>query len=281
MHKGPIVAVASSIVLCASLASASDTLPMARASFPILSEPAAPPPTTVTPEPAPPPPPPVVQPPAPRAGLDAPDAVQPRARERDLWMLSVEAATRAPIDAGFQLTLETPVGFRMFGGYGWVPSMYLGRIMSTAASVSSDPVLGALLDEGFDSGDAWRAGIGVRPFRNLGLYLDAGYARVSLRGSLDTADLTSIPGISGSYAVDSTLGLGFLELGYQGKIAERVVLGVALGVTKVMSAETRVTPGSGAASDPQLENATSQVDDGLEKYGVLPTLTLRLGVDLI
>lgn len=196
-------------------------------------------------------------------------------------MFSVEAATRAPVDAGVQLTFETPVGFRMFGGYGWVPSMYLGSIVGTAANASADPLLGAILEKGFDSGNAWRAGIGIRPFRKLGLYLDAGYARVSLRGALDTAELTGVPGVSGSYAVDSTLGLGFLELGYQAKIAERVVLGAALGATKVLGAETRVTPGAGSASNPELENTTGNVDRGLERYGVLPTLTLRLGLDLI
>lgn len=196
-------------------------------------------------------------------------------------MLSLEGATRAPIDAGLQLTFETPAGLRLFGGYGWVPSMYLGTIVGTAADASADPRVGTLLDEGFDGGHAWRAGLGLRPFQSLGLYLDAGYARVGLHGGLDAAKLGGVPGISGGYDVSTTLGLGFVELGYQTKIAQRVVLAAALGVTKVFSAETSVAPNAGASDDPSLRTAADQVDAGLERYGILPTLTLRLGLDLI
>ena len=42
-------------------------------------------------------------------------------RVRDDWMLSLEAVTRVPIDAGGQIGFETPFGLRLFGGYGWVP----------------------------------------------------------------------------------------------------------------------------------------------------------------
>ncbi len=202
-------------------------------------------------------------------------------RERDLWMLSIEGATRAPIDIGGQVTLETPVGLRLFGGYGWVPDMYLGSILRAGASLSSDPIVASMLENGFQSGRAWRIGAGWRPFRSVGVYLDAGYARVNLRGDLATSDIVNIPGVTGSYAIDSTLGFGFVELGYQAKIAERVVVAAGLGVTKVMSASTHATPNDGAADDPALRDATGAIDQGLEKYGYSPTLTLRLGLDLI
>lgn len=215
-------------------------------------------------------------------GPDAPDAASPKSsRDRDRYMLSLEGATRAPIDLGFQSTFETPVGLRLFGGFGWVPSMYLGKITGTAAAVSSDPVLGAMLESGFQSGNAWRLGAGIRPFRDVGVYLDAGYSRVSLRGAFDTSQVTGIAGLGGSYEVESSLGLGFLELGYQAKIAERVVLAGALGVTKVFSAKTHATAKDGAIDDPRIGEATTAVDEGLVTYGVLPTLTLRLGLDLI
>lgn len=284
-------------LLLAESALAGEPLPMARASFPLV--PGASASGALPPLPAPPPrqPPPQARPAAPAEWEvvvarpsapppqalrpEVPDSVERPSRERDRWMLSLEGATRAPVDAGVQATLETPAGLRCFGAYGAVPSMYLGRITGTAAEVSSDPVLGAMLEDGFQGGRVWRAGLGWRPFRRVGVYLDAGYARVSLRGALDTAAISGIPGLTGRYDVESALGLGFVELGYQAKIAERIVLAAALGVTKVTSAETRATPSGGAATDPRIDQAAASVDDGLERYGYLPTLTLRLGLDLI
>lgn len=337
MSNGPLLSLAASFALLGMThpAAAGEPLPMARASFPLVTETADPPPARessldrlspkvvaalpllpgAAPKTAPPQPanhaaPPPARPPtaaqsrptnaAPEWDVSlfrnhpstrslnerqsrGPDQVtpEPSARERDLWMLSIEGVTRAPIDAGLQATFETPVGLRFFGGYGWVPSMYLGRIMGTAAQISSDPVVGAVLENGFDSGKVWRAGVGYRPFRSVGVYLDAGYARVTLRGELNSAELSGVPGLGGSETVDSTLGVGFVELGYQAKIADRVVLALAVGATKVFKADTRVTGSGGAADDPKINEAAAVVDDGLETYGLLPTLTLRLGLDLI
>jgi hypothetical protein len=72
-----------------------------------------------------------------------------------------------------------------------------------------------------------------------------------------------------------------VELGYQTDIAGRVVLGIALGAMGVIDARSRLTP-SGAFPEQSLLSQTEEaVDQHLERYGVLPTLTLRLGFDLI
>jgi len=311
MHKGPLLA-----LLVPGVALANEPVPMARASFPVLTEasaeaaparessldrlspkvvgalPLLPPKPSATPAPSTravssPPPAPVWEtsvsraPPARAPMLDQHEPRASSSRETDLWMLSLEGATRAPVDAGFQLTLETPPGLRAFGTYGWVPSMYLGRVMGTASQISADPMLSAVLERGFERGRAWRVGAGWRPFRRVGAYLDAGYARVSTSGGFDASDLTGTAVVAGSYSVESSIGMGFVEVGYQAKVAERVVLALALGATKVLSAETRVAPEEGGATDPNLEKAAGWVDQGLEKYGFLPTLTLRLGIDMI
>lgn len=212
---------------------------------------------------------------------DASPAPLESKRVPDLWMLSLEAVTRAPVDVGGQLLLETPVGLRLFGGYGWLPSMYVDKVVGVASAVSSDPLVATILENGFQSGRAWRIGAGWRPFRSVGVYLDAGYAHVDLHGELSASDFANVPGLSGGYTIDSSLELGFVELGYQAKIAERVVLGLALGATKVMSSRTLAAPIGGIPEDPRINEATAAVDSGIEKYGILPTLTLRLGADLI
>jgi hypothetical protein len=167
-------------------------------------------------------------------------------------------------------------------GYGWVPSPYVSWITGRigAASAADNSALGVIRD-GFDSGHAWRLQAGVRPFRKLGLYLDAGYARITLNGSLDTSFASSFApvAVDGAYSVETALDTWFVELGYLARVGRHVLLGGGLGLMGTMSAETRI-----AASDARLPQADSQivqaVNDNLERYGYLPTLSLRGGFDL-
>jgi hypothetical protein len=206
---------------------------------------------------------------------------KPPDRTSEQWMLSVEGVTHAPVDLGLQLGLETPVGLRLFGGYGWVPSAYRDVIVDAAASASGDSLAGDILQQSFDGGKVWRIQAGIRPFRKLGLYLDAGFARMKLTGSFDTSQIGNVPGLTAqSYGIESNLTLGSLELGYQGIIADHMVIALGVGVTKILSADTSVS-GDGQSTSPDLSQATATIDDQLVQYGVVPTLNLRLGLDLI
>jgi hypothetical protein len=208
----------------------------------------------------------------------------PRHDWRKDWMLSLEGVTHAPIDAGFQAGLETPIGLRLFAGYGWVPSAYLGVWSGVASSLSSDARAQALFQSGFDSGTSWRIAAGLRPFHNLGLYLDVGYSALDIRGSVAASDLSGSAGLGavpGDYQVRSSLHMWLAELGYQGIIADRVVLAMGVGVMGTLSAHTTVTAEGGAPKDPALADVASKVDSALESHGVTPTLTVRLGFDMI
>jgi len=72
-----------------------------------------------------------------------------------------------------------------------------------------------------------------------------------------------------------------VELGYQAMIVDRIVLGAGIGVMGTLDAETELLAVDGGAASPALDEAAGAADQLLEKYGVLPTLTLRLGLDLI
>lgn len=199
-------------------------------------------------------------------------------------MLSVEGVTRAPVDAGFQAGLETPIGLRFFGGYGWVPGAYKSVITNAAASATGDAMTRAVLDAGLEKGRAVRAAIGIRPFPKLGFYFDAGYTRMKLEGTLDPSELIDIPEISANtsaYSLDTTLHLWSLELGYQALVADRVVLALGVGVVKIFDSHTTALPESGQVEDPAIREATATIDDQLVRHGTIPTLTLRLGLDLI
>lgn len=189
------------------------------------------------------------------------------ARER--WMLSVEGVTRAPVDAGLQAVLETPIGVRVGGGYGWMPAAYLNltsNVLQLAATDQTTPR--------FESGRVLRAQIGLRPFRYFGAYIDAGYARANLEGRL-----ADDGGANGKLASTMELDLWFAELGYQSLIADRIVLAIGIGVTGVLDARTSVDT---SGTDAELAaNLTQSSDALIEDYGYVPTLTLRLGFDMI
>jgi hypothetical protein len=199
-------------------------------------------------------------------------------------MLSIEGVTHAPLDIGFLAGFETPVGLRLFGGYGWVPGAYMGLVTDVIGASSSDARATALVRQGFQGGHAWRLQAGIRPFKKLGLYLDGGYSRVTFEGSVDAENVPGAAGlgVSGAYALTATLDMWLLELGYQGHIGDHVVVAVGAGIMGTFKANTRVSPSPGSVGLPAIDSSASgEVDKMLEQHGYLPTLTLRLGFDLI
>lgn len=205
-------------------------------------------------------------------------------QRRKAWLLSVEGVTHAPIDMGIQLGLETPQGLRVFGGYGWVPGSYMNLLTGVAANASGNGYATALLDQTRYQGHTWRAQLGWRPFRAIGLYGDVGYARLNANGVLDLASsgIPQLARLGGGYRATTRLDMWLVELGYQGELADRIVLGLALGAMGTFDATTRITAVDGAPTNSAiLDSAATQADDALEKYGIVPTLTLRLGFDVI
>jgi hypothetical protein len=185
---------------------------------------------------------------------------------------------------GVQLGVETPQGLRLFAGYGWVPGSYMSLLTGVAANASGNSYAKTLLKHATYDGHTWRVQVGWRPFRAIGLYGDVGYAQVRANGALDLAS-SSIPQLAmfgGGYTANTRLDMWLLELGYQGELADRIVLAVALGAVGTFNSTTSITAVNGApTSNAILNAAASQADAALEKYGIVPTLTLRLGFDLI
>lgn len=202
---------------------------------------------------------------------------------RKNWILSLEGVTHAPVDVGVQLGLETPQGVRFSAGYGWVPSGYMDLLTGVASSASSNSYARALLDDAEYRGRTWRIQGGLRPFRAIGLYADVGYASVTAKGSLDLASsgVPALENLGGGYRATTRLDMWLFELGYQAQIADRLVLGLALGAMGTFESTTRIASVDGAPNSKSLNDAATQADDALESYGIVPTLTLRLGFDFI
>ncbi len=205
------------------------------------------------------------------------------ARTRREWIFALEGVTHAPIDMGVQVGLETPQRVRVSGGIGWVPGTYMDLLTGIAGNASGNAYGKALLKQASYDGRTWRIQAGFRPFRSLGLYADVGYSRLTATGSLDlsSSGVPALAALGGGYEATTRLDLWLVELGYQGQIADRLVLGIALGCMGTFDSKTRIVSVNGAPSSPLLGTASTQADTALEKYGYMPTLTLRLGFDLI
>jgi hypothetical protein len=195
-------------------------------------------------------------------------------------LLSLEAVTRVPIDAGVQVGFETPFGLRLFGGYGWVP--YMDVLTGIVVSAGDRNLITAFMDGSHVTGDSARLVVGWRPFRRLGAYIDGTYAHLRLAATATVPPMTfqqfEFPG--GAYAARTGVDLWGVELGYQGELERRVVLGAAAGLTGAFDSRTSITPSGSAPNDPALPAAAERVDRAFRTH-VVPTLTLRLGFDAI
>lgn len=216
-------------------------------------------------------------------------------RERREWLLSVEAVTNAPVDLGARVTAEAPFGLRASTGFGIMPGAYLGLINSALSELGAyDDRTAGIVDGTFERGTVWRSQVGFRPFAGSGLYVDGGYALVRMSGSVTGADVAPwasdlvIDGMEvrdAAYQVDTTVHMWVIEVGYSARFVDHMVLGVGIGVVGTLSANSAAVAnfeqGRSAGGNLLSRSATRTIDDTLETYGYVPTLTLRIGYDFL
>jgi hypothetical protein len=218
-----------------------------------------------------------------------------RKRREDAWLLSLEGVTNAPVDVGARITGETPFRLRGAAGFGIIPGAYLGLINDAVSGMGAyDDRTAGIVDGSFSGGHVWRAQVGFRPFPRAGFYVDGGYAHVVLSGNVYGSDVAPevdelvVEGIDlgdAGYRVNTTLHMWLVEIGWQAQVARRMTLGAALGVMGTLSAWTEADPnfeqGRSELGRSLSANATREIDDALETYGYVPTLTLRIGYDFL
>jgi len=191
------------------------------------------------------------------------------------WMVALEAFTRVPLDMGIQAGLEFPVGLRVSAGYGWVPGPYMDFFTDKLAGANSNAAV--LLREGIQSGRTLRLQAGFRPWRELGFYADAGFANISLDGSIEGEQLRGVN--PGTYSATTSIDTWLLEIGYQAWVGRHFTLAAGLGLSGPLGSRSEL---SGDGLDPELAKSIARAaDEHVEQFGVLPALTLRLGFDMI
>lgn len=209
------------------------------------------------------------------------------------WQLSLEAATRMPIDVGGQVRLQSPFWLRVTAGAGVVPRGYVGMLNGAlAANNVYDPIAESLINSAFESGWTYNFRVGIRPSRTLGLYADVGIGRAQLSGGLDVATVaattdTTLPVNdfdAYGYGVETNFDLLIAEVGWEGHIGDHFLLGIGVGLLAVTNAQSTATANFEEAQTEVITEATDEatalLDDTIESYGYLPTLTVRLGFDL-
>ncbi len=200
---------------------------------------------------------------------------------RQRWMITLEGVTRAPVDIGAQVGLETPIGLRVSAGLGWVPAAYMNLVTAAVASTTNDARAEAYLRSANYQGQSWSAQLGYRPFSRLGLYCDAGYSRLVLDGSGDVTSATypELAGAEGHYRATTAIDLWTISVGYEIQPIDRLLLAAGLGVLGTLDAHTEAASTNPRASKTLLTDAAARFDRGLKAYGIVPTLTLRAGFD--
>lgn len=201
--------------------------------------------------------------------------------DRDRWLLALEGVVRAPSDIGVQGGVEFPFRLRLFTGFGYMP---IDWVTGFVADATPNREARAVLALPSYAGTIWRIQAGVRPFRRLGFYADAGYARANISGTFTPSrSLTEEFDIdfAGGFEVNSSLNLWLVELGHEWIIARHGVVALGLGVMSTFDANTNISMTGGGERPPELAEGERTADDALESYGTIPFITLRVGVDFL
>jgi hypothetical protein len=197
-----------------------------------------------------------------------------RERAAEAWLLSLEGYTTVPVDVGGRVTFETPFRLRLSAAYGIVPGAYFGLVNDAVEASGAYDSFGAdFVEASLDDGHVWRAMIGLRPVGPL--YFDVGYAQIGLAGGLQLDQF--------DYSIDTTIHMWTAEFGLQGQVADHLVLALGVGVMKTFAADSRVAAnfelGNSSIARAFTDDAVREYDHKLEEYGIVPTVTLRIGWD--
>lgn len=229
------------------------------------------------------------------------DRPQPQ-RKPSSWHLSAEVATDLPVSVGGRVALQLPYRFRLSSSVGYVPGIYVDAINSIARSFDgySDAVA-ELIESSLNSSFVWRTHVGFQPIPRRGFYVDAGYGFVRLSGNataqqvidvcncIDTSnvqvdgrryDATAV--LAGrTYAIDSTLHMLDVELGWQWLAWQRVTFRLGLGAALTIGATTSIEPNQPPLYPQVSRHFTEQAADYLDhvytSYVFTPTVSFAAG----
>jgi hypothetical protein len=216
-----------------------------------------------------------------------------RASSEERWTPTIEVVTTAPLDVAERVSLEAPGRLHLRSSVGVMPGPYAGLINNAIVALggfsdSEAEVVHQVLDRSL----VLRLQGGFRPFEQLGLYFDVGYALLSLSGDLSGNEVLllgrgAIPPQDATsslrhYEVSSKLHLVVLEIGWEQPIFDWLFMRGALGFAGTQAAHSRIEPlfPSPDAEFLQLycDEAAKYLDRLYKQYVYTPTITVGVGV---
>lgn len=218
-------------------------------------------------------------------GSAAPERARPLA-------LDLGVATRIPLSAGPELSLELPGRLLLQAHLGWMPGAY-SRAVTGALRGSGlyDAAVQSLIDDTLDSVTTTSLSAGWRPFSSAGLELFAGYTNISLAGATSSSELIPIVARDVAQQLREELGLDVdlrlrssvhamrVGLGWRWLIARHVVVRANVEYMKAFASSSRLD----IASFPEVTRlaaptAQQLLNDYYVRYVSLPLVGLSLGI---
>lgn len=225
-----------------------------------------------------------------RASAEGPEGGAPE-RSRPL-ALDLSFATRIPLSAGPELSLELPGRLLLQAHLGWMPGAYSRAVTGTLrGSGVYDAAVQELIDSTLDSVTTSSLSAGWRPFSSAGLELFAGYTHISLSGATSSSAIIPVVARGVARQLEEELGLDVdlrlrssvhalrMGLGWRWLIARHVVVRAHVEYMKAFASSSRL--GIGSFTDlTSLAAPTAQqlLNDYYVRYVSLPLVGLSLGI---
>jgi hypothetical protein len=215
----------------------------------------------------------------------------PNAGAEGRWTPSVELTTTIPLDVAERVSLEAPNRLHLRASIGVMPyASLIDKVIQGFGGYGDAEA--AVIKEALGQSLVFRVQGGFRPFAELGLYMDVGYALVTLGGDLNGDDVIVLgrgaiaPQDATSsfrhYRVSSTLHLVMLEFGWEQPILDWLFVRGGLGFAGAQGASSSIEPTFSDVNAQLLNEYCKQSAEYLDQlyttYVYTPTLTLGVGV---
>jgi hypothetical protein len=226
------------------------------------------------------------------ARAEGPDGAAPE-RARPL-ALDVGAATRIPLSAGPEISVELPGRLLLQGHLGWMPGAYSRAVTGALRGGGLyDAAVQTLIDNTLDRVTTASLSAGWRPFAGSGLELFAGYTHVSLSGATTSGEVLPVVsrevarelrdelGVDVKLRLNSSLHAMRVGLGWRWLIADHIVVRASAEYMKAFASSSRLDIDSNTRFDlTDLAAPTAQqlLNEHYLKYVSLPLFGLSLGI---
>lgn len=193
------------------------------------------------------------------------------------WSITALAGTDVPLDIAAGLQLETPFRLRLTGTAGWLPRPYARALRDDYVSVydGAEPV-GELLEDAMAGAFVAHGQLGLRPFRDHGFVISAGYAWAAndrdglLAGEIEGAGsgvLAAADRIGRTFATKLRVHIVDGQLGWQWGIGPGLMLRASLGAQKIVHTTTSLSPSFTPAEPATVARVIDVAERRLEDAG--------------